>query len=124
MTLLFVATSLAFAISIDIYEEISNAIRSGNTKEVVKYFDANVDLTILTQEDVYSKAQAELIIKDFFTKNTPKSFTLLHKGTSKEGAMYAIGNLVTTQGSTFRTYFFIKQNAGKYYIKELRFEKE
>ena len=120
---LFVSVISLFA-ETDIYQEVASAIRSGNAKEISKYFNTNVDLTILTQEDTYSKTQAELIIKDFFAKNTPKSFTLMHQGTSKEGAMYAIGTLLTTQGATFRTSFFIKQTSGKYYIRELRFEKD
>ena len=123
ITFLFAITNLLVA-DTDIYQEIAAAVRSGNSKEVAKYFNTNVDLTILTQEDTYSKTQAELIIKDFFEKNTPKSFILIHQGTSKEGAMYAIGTLVTTQRVTLRTSFFIKQTSGKYYIRELRFEKD
>lgn len=108
----------------DIYAEISTAIRSGNSKQLAAYFNTNVDLAILSQEEVYSKAQAEMILKDFFSKNTPKSFTIMHKGTSKEGAMYGIGKLTTTAGINYRIYFFIKQTSGKNYIQELRFEKE
>lgn len=112
------------AANADIYDDVSAAIRSGNSKEVAKFFNANVDLAILTQEDVYSKVQAELILKDFFVKNVPKAFTIVHRGTSKEGSMYSIGTLTTAQGLSFRVYFFIKQINGKYYLQELRFEKE
>lgn len=120
----------AFAISLsayailDIYENISNAIRTGNASEISRYFNTNVDLTIANQEEVYSKAQAEQVLKDFFSKNTPRSFTLIHQGLSKEGAKYAIGNLTTQQGNNYRTYFFIKQVGRSEYIQELRFEKE
>ena len=106
----------------DIYDEIANAIRSGDSKQIAMYFSGSIDLTIMNQEDVYSKAQAELIVKDFLIKNTPKSFAILHKGSSKEGTLYAIGNLVTINGKTFRTSFFVKMVSGKYAIQELRFE--
>jgi hypothetical protein len=108
----------------DIYDDISLLIRTGNAKELAGYFNTNVDLTIINQEDVYSKAQAEQILKDFFSKNVPKTFTILHKGSSKEGTIYAIGNLVTATGAAFRTSFFVKQISGKFYIQEMRFEKE
>ena len=110
--------------AMDIYDEIANAIRSGDSKQIAVYFSSSIDLTILNQEDVYSKAQAELIVKDFLIKNTPKSFAILHKGSSKEGTLYAIGNLVTLNGKTFRTSFFVKMVAGKYAIQELRFESQ
>jgi len=110
--------------ALDIYDEIANAIRSGDSRQLAVYFGNNVDLTILNQEDVYSKAQSELIVKDFLGKNIPKSFTILHKGSSKEGTLYAIGNMVTTTGKTFRISFFVKLNSGKYIVQELRFENE
>lgn len=108
----------------DIYENIGSAIRAGNSAEIAKFFNINVDLTIGNQEEVYSKAQAEQVLKDFFIKNTPRSFTLIHQGLSKDGAKYAIGNLTTQQGNNYRTYFFIKQTGRSEYIHELRFEKE
>ena len=125
-TLLFVFLSFSVLAlrAADIYDDVAAAIRSGNSKEVAGFFTPSVDLTILVQEGMYSKAQAEVIIRDFFAKNSPKSFSILHKGTSKEGSMYAIGNLQTTDGRIFRTYFFIKQISGKNFIQELRFEKE
>jgi hypothetical protein len=108
----------------DIFEDISNAIRNGESHQLSTYFGNTVDLTILEQENVYSKAQAELVIKDFFEKNRPKSFTILHKGSSPEKTQYAIGNLVTSNGRTFRVSFYIKNTQGKNLLQELRIETE
>ncbi len=108
----------------DILTDIGNAIRSGDARSVAKYFSTTVDLTILQQEEVYSKAQAEQVLRDFFFKNTPRSFELIHKGVSKEGAKYAIGTLTTTQGTQYRTYFFVKQTSTGEFVQELRFEKQ
>ena len=109
---------------LDVYDEIANAIRSGDSKQIASFFSSSIDLTIMNREDVYSKAQAELIVKDFLVKNVPKSFSILHKGSSKEGTLYAIGNLATMNGKTFRTSFFVKMSGGKYLIQELRFESQ
>jgi hypothetical protein len=110
--------------ALDIYDDIANAIRSGDSKQIATYFSNSVDLTIMNQEDVYSKAQAESIVKNFLIKNPPKTFSILHKGSSKEGTLYAIGNLVSTNNKTFRISFFVKMVSGKYMIQELRFETE
>src|SRR5258706_15863280 len=80
----------------DVYEDISRAIRSGDSRQIASLFGSSIDLTLLNQEDVYSKAQAELMIKDFFLKNPPKTFTIVHKGSSKEGTLFAVGNLAST----------------------------
>ena len=105
----------------DVASEVADAIRKGNANEVSKYFGANVDMKILDKEDVYSKAQAELILKDFFSKNAPKTFTVEHNGVSKGGAKYTIGKLVTSAG-TFKTYFLLKKEGDKFIIQQFRIE--
>ena len=124
MLLLFAVLSCPVAYALDSYDEVCNAIRSGDARQLATFFGSSVDLTVANQEDVYSKAQAELIIKDFFSKNPPKSFALLHKGSSREGTVYGIGKLTTTQGKVFRTSFFLKLSGGRYLVQELRFETE
>ncbi|MFN5345646.1 MAG: DUF4783 domain-containing protein [Bacteroidota bacterium] len=122
--LIFAPLSLFSAPSIvDPYEDIANAIRSGDARSVSRYFSNSVDLTLIGQEDVYSKAQAEQILKDFFNKNTPRSFSIIHRGESKDGAKYAIGNLTTSSGN-YRVYYYFKVAGGSVNIQELRFMKE
>lgn len=108
---------------LDPYEDIANAIRSGDAKSVSRFFSSSVDLTLISQEDVYSKAQAEQILKDFFNKNTPRSFSIIHRGESKDGSKYAIGNLTTSNGN-YRVYYYFKVAGGNVNIQELRFMKE
>jgi hypothetical protein len=104
-------------------ENITAALKTGNSKEIAKYFGANVNLKILNQEDIYSKNQAELILKDFFTKNTVKNYIPKHNGTSKNGAQYTIGVLSTNNGN-FRVYYFLKKNNEGIQIQEFRIEVE
>ena len=122
--MLILLISLATSANLDVFDEIAGAIRSGDAHSISKYFGSNVDLTIINQEEMYSKAQAEQLLKDFFSKNNPSSFTIIHTGISKEGSKYAIGNLVTSQGTTYRTYFYIKQSGSNFFIQELRFMNE
>ena len=102
-------------------ESITNAIKLGNYKEVSKYFDAKVDMAVLNKENSYSKAQAELIIKDFFAKNKVSGYQIIHRGKSRDGAQYAIGSLITGTG-TYRTYVLTKGEGDKTRIQHLRFE--
>jgi len=107
----------------DIPPKIFDAMKVGNAIEIAKYFNSSVELVILDKEDVYSKQQAEQILKGFFDKNKTKSFSLLHQG-GKEGAQYAIGNLETVSGKDFRVYFLVKESAGKPLIHQMRIEEE
>ena len=123
--LVFAAVLLSAAFTEhDICDDISKAIGAGDAKQLAAYFGNTVELTIMNREDSYSKTQAELIVRDFFAKNPPKSFAILHRGSSKDGTHYAIGNLTTTKGAVFRTSFFTRHTEGKHIIQELRFETE
>ena len=107
---------------LDITDDVSSAVKSGNAGNVAKFFSSTVDLKILDKEDVYSKAQAELILKDFFAKNPLKSFSVMHKGTSKNGDQFAIGTYESTGGKKFRSYFLFKKEGAGLTIQQLRFE--
>ncbi len=120
VTVTFLCTTAIFA---DTAQDINNALRSGNFKAISTLFYASVELNLPGNEGLYSKAQAELILKDFFQKNSPKNFTAKHGGESKDGAKFNIGNLETSSGN-FRTYFFLKKEGDALLIKELRIEKE
>ncbi|MCX6230582.1 MAG: DUF4783 domain-containing protein [Bacteroidetes bacterium] len=105
----------------DITKNVADAIRKGNASELSAYFNASIDLTVPGKEGSFSKAQAEQIVKEFFAKNTPKSFEIKHQGTSSDGSNYAIGTLVTNKGN-FRCYFLVKTIANKSYIQQLQFD--
>ena len=115
----FLAISVGFAQNAN--ETISSAIKLGNYKELSKYFDTKVELTIGTKEDSYSKAQSELIVKDFFAKDKVTNYQVIHKGKSPDGAQYAIGTLTTAKGA-FRTYVLTTDVNGAIRIQQLRFE--
>ena len=114
-----VHTSPAFA---QVTDEIIQSIQSGNARVLSDYFNQNVELVVLESDNVYSKAQAQQIVNNFFSNNTPESFSVIHQG-GREGAKYVIGNL-TTQNGRFRVYFLLKQSEGKNYIHQLRIEKQ
>lgn len=106
----------------EIPEGIIIALKNGNSAGLSKYFNTNVELTLNDIEGIYSKGQAELIIRDFFSKHVPNNFIILHKG-GKEGSRYGIGNLATADGE-FRVTMLIKLNNSQPYIHQLRIEKE
>lgn len=101
-------------------DEVIGALKSGNSTELSKYFDDSIELTLPDKSDSYSKAQAQLIVKDFFTNNGVKGFELKHKGDSP-GGHFCIGTLQTNAGS-FRTNVFLKIKNGKEVVKEIRFQ--
>ena len=108
--------------NVEIPSGISMALKSGDTAQLSNYLNDNVEMVILDKEGIYSKDQAEVILNDFFKKNPPRRFSLLHQG-GKTKSKYGIGNLETAD-QIFRVYFLLKETNGKQIIHQLRIEKE
>ena len=101
-------------------DSISKALSKGDVETLASYFDSSLEI----DDDFYDKSEAKVVVKKFFTKNPPRSFSLIHQGTSKgEDSKYFIGNL-NAGNSTFRVYVYMKIDGKKPLIQELRFDKE
>lgn len=120
--LLLLTPLLIAATALDAFESVTNAFRAGDAKLLASFFGQTIDLTLLDKEDVYSKGQAEMMLKDFFSRNPPKNFQIVHKGNSQEGTQYGIGHLSTTNGKEFRVTFNSRSSGGKLIINDLRIE--
>ena len=108
--------------SAQVPDEIILSLKTGNSKVLSGYFNDNVELVVLDNDNVYSKAQAKQIVANFFDRFTPESFNVIHQG-GKDDSKYVIGNLKTNNGN-FRIYFLLKKNNDKDYIHQLRIEKK
>lgn len=106
----------------DVAESIASAIRSGNAKELTRYFNTNVDLTILDNEGMYAKPQAEVVLQDFFNKNKPTEFSIKHKSAKPDGAQYYIGTMRTSAGKEYQIYFLLKNGAGGLLVQSFNIE--
>jgi hypothetical protein len=124
LTIFFIAGFITYSnqIKAQVPDEILQSLKTGNSKTLSEYFNQNVEMVVLENDNVYSKAQAQQIVNKFFNSNPPENFTIIHQG-GKEGAQYVIGNLVTSKG-TFRVYFLLKKSSGKDYIHQLRIEEQ
>lgn len=119
---MILSLSSSFLANAQVPDEVVLSLQTGNAKVLANYFNQNVELVILDNENIYSKAQAEQIVSNFFSRYQPTRFTELHSR-GKEGAHYVIGNLATKQ-ETFRVYFLMKKTGGKDIIHQLRIEKQ
>ena len=107
----------------DLNSKIASGIKTGNAKELGLHFNQTLDLSTPDAEGTYSKAQAEMIVKNFFVKYPPASYTRNHQGKSNDGSQYAIG-VYKSGKSSFRTYYLLKTINGKPLIHQLKFEPE
>jgi hypothetical protein len=107
----------------DPIDNVANFIKQGNTKELARLFANNIEIAIMDDENIYSRAQATLILDKFFLKNKPKSIKLLHKVNSSANYRFGVF-ILTTDTGLYRVAFTLKDTDGKMTIIELRIENE
>jgi Domain of unknown function (DUF4783) len=112
-------SSFTFSSSID---EVIAAMKAGNASDIARFFDNTVEINTPDKPGSYSKSQAELVLKDFFSTNAVKGFTLEHKG-ENSGSQYCIGTLAT-KGNIYRTTVFMKLKGDKQLLQTITFERK
>jgi hypothetical protein len=119
-------SSLAFLMIISAFrpisglEDVISALKTGNAQELSKYVDDNIEISLPEKSDSYSRAQAVMVLKDFFTNNGVTGFDVQFKG-ENGGSQFCVGKLVTKSGN-YRTTVFMKTKSGKQLVKEIRFQ--
>jgi len=123
--LLLMHFPLSNASQADIVDDLALHFKTGNSKEIAKYFSPSVELIIIDQEDVYSKAQAEQILKDFFIKNPPSKVAIVHRISKVANFRLDVLSLTTKTGK-FRVSISmsLKKPSNTFLITELRIEPE
>ncbi len=119
--LLILLAMLSFSANGQDISGITKAIQQGDSKTLASYFSDNVDLKIPKTDGVFSKQQAELILKSFFEEGQVNSYELKHQGKSKNESYYLIGSLLK-ENHHYRTYILLMKKAEKHQILEFNVE--
>ena len=119
---LFIFSFFSISFAGDIPQKIVTAFSTGNSSQLSEFFNSSIELTLLEKEEIYSKTQAEMILKDFFAKHPPSKFTIIHKG-GKDNSRYAIGDLISGT-ETYRITFLLKMEGEQVFIHQLRIEND
>lgn len=98
-------------------DEIKKAFVSGNSEQLAVYFDRNVEIMLLERGDVYSKEQAQLIMKNFFANHVPQSFTIENES-SEDSTSYAIA-LFQTRKNNYRVFIAYRKLDKKTIVNQM-----
>lgn len=121
LQLIFVFTAFFTFSSFDVtVEEILGAFKKGDALKISRHFDNLVEITLNDKSNSYSRNQAEVVLKDFFSNHNVKSFTIIHRVNSNNGE-YCVGTLNTSSGE-YRTTILFKSKGDRKLVQELRFE--
>ena len=104
------------------YSSIERAFIANNAEAIVQLGKDKLVLNILGKETVYNHAQAQVVLKDFFSKKPCAAFKLIFKGKETGDGCFAIGTFESKSEDFRVTLHFIKIDA-EFKIESLIIEK-
>ncbi|MBT1698572.1 DUF4783 domain-containing protein [Fulvivirgaceae bacterium PWU4] len=107
----------------DVIGMIRETIKAGSAKELSRYLNQTVDVTIEGKVESYSKSQAEFVFRDFFKQHPPSEFGIIHQGSSRGGQPFAIGQYKSGD-DVYRVFMKIKSINNQQLLHEISFSKE
>src|SRR5690606_29278989 len=122
LSIVFILFASVSSFAGDLITEISNQFRQGNTKEISKHFSSTVNLSILNDNNIYSKVQAEIILASFFKVNQPRGAKVIHRLDNNPNYQHAVIEL-NTSGGDFRVSYSVRVNNNQAQLVEIRIEK-
>lgn len=118
---LFYSISTASAQQQDVIDTLAKFFNTAEASKISSLFSSTLELDILGEENLYSKAQAELILRDFFSKNKPISVKIIHRLHSNPNYRLAVLSMATTEDK-FRVSLSLSNNDESFLIKQIRIE--
>jgi hypothetical protein len=123
VSLLFLLAAFQGFSQADVINQVKETIKAGSAKELSRYLNGTVDVTLEGNMQSYSKAQAEFVLRDFFKQHPPNEVNIIHQGSSRGGQPFAI--LQYKSGvETFRLFMKIKSSGNNQLLDDIRFTKE
>ena len=104
------------------YSTIEKAFVSNDASSIIGLGKDKILLNVLGKEGAYSASQANLVLKDFFTKKPGSSFKFIFKGKETSDGSFAIGNY-ESKLEIFRVTIHFKKINSDFKMESLTIEK-
>ena len=104
----------------DVFIPISKYIRQGNADKLSAWFSDNLEISVFSESNETSRAQAKQIMKSFFETYTPRTFDIEHTA-GRSTMKYALG-MLKAGGEVFDVTIFVSIKDNTYRIQQLKIQ--
>lgn len=105
----------------DVVESLAGYVRSSNSSDLSTYFSSVIELSMLNDEDKYSRAQAELILRSFFFRHKPVSVKIIRRINPNANYIFAVFSFLT-KTDKFRFTISLRNQDDKFLVREIRID--
>lgn len=101
-------------------ESIVSALNQGSSSNLSQYFDSSITLNINGQQGSYSKNQAEVVLRGFFKKNPPQSFSVVYKNENNASFSSYVGEYQSI-ASSYKVFIKVSFHEDQFKLYSLEF---
>ncbi len=105
----------------DYLDPVIEKINAADASGLATFFSMTVELKLPDHEGTFSASQGEMIMKDFFKKYPPDSFSAIQKGTTDNISRFAICEYFTGS-SKYQVYLYMRKDNEKFLVQKIKFE--
>jgi hypothetical protein len=105
----------------DPIDNIATMLKHSDVHGLTALFAPTVEITMMDNEDTYSKRQAADVLTKFFAEHKPLKVSLLHKVNSNPKYIFGVAILTSADG-TYRISYTLNQEKSDMMIIEMRIE--
>lgn len=103
------------------FNEISNIFIDANPEKYSYHLSKNVDIMLDNDAAIYSKTQAQIVLKNYLQKINPQEFKIKYRSyTDKNDFLYLISTLTASEG-LYNIYITMRWESNSYKIIEIKF---
>ncbi|MFV0505626.1 MAG: DUF4783 domain-containing protein [Bacteroidales bacterium] len=114
---------MSIGVSAQIPKVLNKGLAEGKVEHIYAFLNENVELTVLDYDDVCSNNQAKQVLENFFKKNKPTEYKVIHIG-GEVPKFYVVGTMQVVGNQDYRVYFLMKEIESIPRIYQLRIEKQ
>lgn|GEM_PF-674200 len=104
-------------------KEVVSSFKLNHLQDISRYMDDYISVTLNNNQSLYSKNQAEIIIKDFFDKNAASEFSVINDGSEEKNTKFALLSFESNR-EKYSLYILLKEKDNSYIIQEIRINPE
>ena len=105
----------------DVFVPIGKYIAQGDAASLSAWFSDNLEISVFSESNETSRAQAKQIMKSFFETYTPRTFDIEHTA-GRSTMKYALG-MLKAGGEVFEVTIFVSIKDNTYRIQQLKIQK-
>lgn len=107
----------------DVIDSISTYLKTANSRDFAKLFASSVSISIMDEEGQHTRAQSEVIIRNFLSRNKPSGLKELHRLTSNPGFKIAVYKL-SANSKSYRVMVSLAESDNKFQVSEIRISED